>query len=187
MSISKKIVVSLSFLAIIGGISIAIISVSANGKLFDTQAIAFIKNDDLSGYKTYLINQETNRINNIDQSKFDEIKAKYEAAKPLMDLQSKYEPQLKELAANSDETGFVTLFQQYKDESKAIKETIKDNRKGEKYLRQNITQEQKEQIALREYDRAVRDIESGREYNLGRMFEGRGYHRLDMIDKEVTK
>lgn len=179
MSISKKIVVSLSFLAIIGGISIAIISVSANGKPFDTQAIAFIKNDDLSGYKTYLINQETNRINNIDQSKFDQIKAKYEAAKPLMDLQSQYEPQLRELATNKDEEGFATLFLQYKEEAKALKANSGEAKKS----KPNMTDEQREQLALREYDRAVRSVDSGQEYNVGWKFEKNNNYKS--VNKDI--
>jgi hypothetical protein len=189
MSISKKIVISLSFLAIVGGISIAIISVSANGKIFDSQAVAFIQNGDLSGYKTYLINQQTNKINSIDQVKFDKIKAKYEAAKPLMDLQAKYEPQLKVLASNKDEVGFVTLFKQYKEEAKPLIESRNkasypvDKNSNSKKIYENKndkktnfapTEEQKEELAKNEFQRALRDIAGGREYNLGRNFEGRG-------------
>jgi hypothetical protein len=194
MSISKKIVVSLSFLAIIGGISIAIISVSANGKMFDSQAVAFIQNGDLGGYKTYLINEQTNRINNIDQAKFDQIRAKYEAAKPLMDLQTKYETQLKELAANKNEAGFVALFKQYKVEQKPLLESRKqDISSQDSYskgrhaahkmnMNLNLTQEQEDELTKNEYHRAIRDIEAGRQYNLGRNFEGRGYHMEKDID-----
>jgi hypothetical protein len=208
MSISKKIVVSLSFLAIIGGISIAIISVSANGKMFDSQAIAFIQNGDLGGYKTYLINQETNRINNIDQAKFDQIRAKYEAAKPLMDLQVKYEPQLKGLAINKNESGFIALFNQYREEAKPLFDTRKELRSKENFdtkgryrdhgarldsmMNFTPTNEQKDQLVKNEYQRALRDIEKGRDYNLGRNFEGRGHgiiksemHNENISDTEI--
>ena len=195
MSISKKIVVSLSFLAIIGGISIAIISVSANGKLFNSQAVAFIQNGDLKGYKTYLINEQTVRINNINQEKFDKIKARYEAAKPLMDLQTKYQPQLKVLATSKDESGFVALFKQYQEEAKPLlqdrqeanllqegsfgkdKNSFKRNRHSH-MIDFTPTEDQKNQKASNEYQRALRDIATGREYNLGRHFEGRGYGRM---------
>lgn len=194
MSISKKIVVSLSFLAIIGGISIAIISVSANGKLFDTQAVAFIQNGDLSGYKTYLINEQTNRINSIDQAKFDKIRAKYEAAKPLMDLQAKYEPELKILASDKNETGFLVLFKQYREEVKSIMDQNKTGydsgqvvdlskhngkkMKMDRFMNTELTEDQKSQMAQNEYRRALRDLEAGRDYNLGRNFEGRGYEMM---------
>jgi hypothetical protein len=197
MSISKKIVVSLSFLAIIGGISIAIISVSANGKMFDSQAVAFIQNGDLGGYKTYLINEQTNRINNIDQAKFDQIREKYEAAKPLMDLQVKYEPQLNGLATNNDEPGFIALFKQYKEEAKPLMDARreahnsdyindKDGHRGHKAKMESMmnltpTQEEKDQLAKNEYQRALRDIVASREYNLGRNFEGRGHGMMKHI------
>jgi hypothetical protein len=200
MSISKKIVVSLSFLAIIGGISIAIISVSANGKMFGSQAVAFIQNGDLGGYKTYLINEQTNRINNIDQAKFDEIRARYETAKPLMDLQVKYEPQLKRLATNNDEAGFVALFKQYKEEAKPLMDVRREARnsdnvsdkggrrsykmKMKSMMNWTPTQEEKDQLAKNEYQRALRDIAAGREYNLGRNFEGRGHGMMKHMMQE---
>jgi hypothetical protein len=200
MSISKKIVVSLSFLAIIGGISIAIISVSANGKMFGSQAVAFIQNGDLGGYKTYLINEQTNRINNIDQAKFDEIRARYETAKPLMDLQVKYEPQLKRLATNNDEAGFVALFKQYKEEAKPLMDVRREARnsdnvsdkggrrsykmKMKSMMNWTPTQEEKDQLAKNEYQRALRDIAAGREYNLGRNFEGRGHEMMKHMMQE---
>jgi hypothetical protein len=203
MSISKKIVVSLSFLAIIGGISIAIISVSANGKMFNSQAVAFIQNGDLNGYKTYLINEQTTKINNIDQAKFDQIRARYEAAKPMMELQTKYESQLKGLASNKDEAGFIALFKQYREEVKPIMESAKEDvnsenldtkseRRGHKAkidINQTPTQEDKDQLAKSEYQRALRDIVAGREYNLGRNFEGRGHGMMKhaMSDSNETE
>ena len=199
MSISKKIVVSLSFLAIVGGISIAIISVSANGKLFNSQAVAFIQNGDLNGYKTYLINEQTVKINNINQEKFDKIKARYEAAKPLMDLQTKYQSQLKVLATNKDEAGFFGLFKQYQEEAKPLIKarqsanlsqdnsfskdvnSFKRNRHSD-MINFTPTEDQKNQKASNEYQRALRDIAAGREYNLGRHFEGRGH---EMMNPEI--
>lgn len=202
MSISKKIVVSLSFLAIIGGISIAIISVSANGRMFNSQAVAFIQNGDLGGYKTYLINEQTNRINNIDQVQFDQIRSRYKAAKPLMDLQTKYEPQLKDLATNKDETGFISLFKQYKEEAKPLMETRKEffnseihgfkgryrnNKMKVDTMNLTPTQDEKDQHAKNEYQRALRDIAAGRQYNLGRNFEGRGHDMMKQVVKDQSE
>jgi hypothetical protein len=159
MSISKKIIVSLSLLAIIGGISIAVISVSANGKILDSQAFAFIQNGDLNGYKTYMINEQTAPINDIDQARFDMIKTKYTAAKPLMDLQTKYESQLTIFATSKDQASYVSTFKQYQKEALAI---------GAKYKGKATTEEQLNKKAMNSYEKSVKDLAEGRQINISR-------------------
>ena len=98
------------------------------------------------------------------------------------------------MASNKDETGFITVFKQYKEEAKPILESIKavsysdtskneDERydyktKADKIGNLNLTDEQKDQQARSEYQRALRDIAAGRKYNLGRNFGSRGYDRI---------
>jgi hypothetical protein len=174
MSISKKIIVSLSLLAVIGGISIAIISVSANGKLVDTQAFAFIQNNDLNAYKTYTLNEQATRINNIDQARFDKIKKKYINAKPLMELQTKYEALLTPLATNKDQTGFANTYREYINESQKLMP---------KKMSDKLTPEKQNQMIERAYQKAVKDLASGNQINLSR-YSGRHFgtkHMEEMI------
>jgi hypothetical protein len=174
MSISKKIIVSLSLLAIIGGISIAVISVSANGKLIDTQAFAFIQNNDLNGYKTYMLNEATNKIKNIDQSRFDEIKKKYTNAKPLMDLQTKYETQLTTFATSKDQASYVSTYKQYVKEAAAFETKPK-----------TLSEDQMNKMAMESYEKSVKDIAAGRKINISRLNKHRGGHYRNKPEIEI--
>jgi hypothetical protein len=165
MSISKKIIFSLSLLAFIGGISIAVISVSANGKLINSQAFTFIQNSDLSGYKTFMINEETARIQNIDQAQFDKIKAKYEKAKPLMELQTKYEALLTPFATSKDQASYVSTFKQYIKEA----ESLPTKPKSKKILSENDINK----AAMKSYDKAVKDLSEGRKVNIAEFGKNR--------------
>jgi hypothetical protein len=163
MSISKKIIVSLSLLAMIGGISIAVISVSANGKVIDSQAFAFIQNGDLNGYKTYMLEEQNTRIGNIDQAKFDKIREKYFAAKPLMDLQTKYEAQLTIFAISKDQASYVSTFKQYLKEVAAIEKRNK-----------SPTEDQMNKMAMKSYEKSLEDLAEGRKISISRFHGHRG-------------
>jgi hypothetical protein len=206
MSILKTAGISLGLLAIIGGGSLAVISTSAQGRMFDSSAVSFIQSGDLAGFKNYLIGQETTRINAIDQTKFDKIKADYTAQKPLLDLAAKYEPQLTTLATNKDQAGFVTLLKQYQTEAKPLidahrvandaqeatesssnttnsTDNFKQSGRGNKGQNKNgqktpLTDAQLTDMANRTYTRAVADIAAGKTFKLG--FRGRGGMHGDM-------
>jgi hypothetical protein len=165
MSISKKIIVSLSLLAMIGGIFIAVISVSANGKVMDSQAFAFIQNGDLNGYKTFMLNEQTARINNIDQAKFDKIRERYSAAKPFMDLQTKYEAQLTIFATSKDQASYVSTFKQYLREISAVETKWKNNL---------MTEDQMNKTAMNSYEKSIKDLEEGKKINISRFNGHRG-------------
>lgn len=188
MSILKKVGITLGTLAIIGGGSLAAITASANSsRMFDTNAVQYITSGDLAGYKSYLIGQESTRINNIDQAKFDKIKSNYTVQKPLLDLQAKYEPQLITMASNKDQAGFVSLFKQFQAESKPVMESLRAAHEAEETTksatssastyRQNhrndmvnkpvMTDEQLTNMANRQYTNAVNDIAAGRTYKIG--------------------
>lgn len=203
MTILKTAGISLGILAIVGGGSLAVISASAQGRMFDSSAISFIQNGDLAGYKNYLIGQETTRINAIDQTKFDKIKANYTAQKPLLDLQAKYEAQLITLATNKDQVGFVTLFKQFQTQAKPLMDAQRaahdaqeatksgssasssteiNNRslRGNRGTIPTLTDAQLTDMANRTYTRAVADIAAGKTFKLG--FGGGKGHKGGMKD-----
>lgn len=190
MSILKTAGISLGILAIIGGGSLAVISASAHSRMFDSTAAQFLTSGDLSGYKNYLIGQETTRINTIDQTQFSKIQANYTIQKPLIDLAAKYEPQFTTLATNKDQAGFVTLFKQYQAEAKPLMDAQqtarqaqeatessqsstdanKQNRRGNRSNMTNRpapTDAQLTDMANRTYTKAVADIAAGKTFKLG--------------------
>jgi hypothetical protein len=206
MSILKTAGISLGVLAIIGGGSLAVITASAQGRAFDTNAISFIQSGDLAGYKNYLIGQATTRINAIDQDQFTKIQARTIAQKPLIDLTAKYEPQLTTLATNKDQVGFVALLKQYQSEAKPLidaqrtandaqeatessstsmnsADATKQGRRGNKGQNQNgpktpPTDAQLTEMATKTYTKAVADIAAGKAFKLG--FGGRGGKMVQM-------
>lgn len=200
MTIFKKVGITLATLAIVGGGSLAVITASANGgRMFDTNAVQFITNGDLAGYKNYLIGQETTRINAIDQTQFDKIKVGYAVQKPLLELQAKYEPQLITLATNNDQAGFVTLFKQYQTEAKPVLDAIRApsqaqqatqnsnatdpiNKRGINSNRPAPTDAQLTEMANREYTKAVENISAGRTYKIGFGGRGRKHGTMGMRD-----
>ena len=173
MSIIKKMGITLGTLALIAGGSLAVVSASAQSKMFDSKAAQFIASEDLAGYKSYLTNQKSTRINAIDQTIFDQIKLKYQAQKPLLDLNAKYEPKLIELASKNDESGFVILFTKYQIEAKPIFESIKMNKSKKvntsteiKELDTNSSEERLNKKATKEFNRAVKKIAKGQTYSI---------------------
>jgi hypothetical protein len=205
-NILKKTSLAFGVLAVLGGGSVALISASAQGRMFDSSAISFIQNGDLAGYKNYLIGQATTRINAIDQAKFDKIKTRYTEMKPILDLQAKYEPQLIILATAKDQAGFVELFKKFQAEAKPLMEAQKtahdaqeatesstsstdstnnrQNRRGKNFDRNfTPTEAQLTDMANREYNKAVADIAAGRTYQIGfGGHGGKGGHGGGMID-----
>lgn len=165
--------ITLGTLALIAGGSLAVVSASAQSKMFDSKAAQFIASEDLAGYKSYLTNQKSTRINAIDQTIFDQIKLKYQAQKPLLDLNAKYEPKLIELASKNDESGFVILFTKYQIEAKPIFESIKMNKSKKvntsteiKELDTNSSEERLNKKATKEFNRAVKKIAKGQTYSI---------------------
>jgi hypothetical protein len=187
MSILKNLGISLGVLSIIAGGSLAVISASANGRMFDSSAVQFIASGDLTGYKNHLIAQETSRINAIDQTAFDKIKADYTNQKPILDLKAKYETELNTLAKSKDQAGFVTLFNKYQAEAQPLMETaraahealeIADGRAdSNKKVRTTPTEAQLADMANREYSHAVAQIAAGKAYTIhGKGGFGGGRH-----------
>jgi hypothetical protein len=195
MSILKNVGISLGVLAIVGGGSLAVITASAQGRAFDSNAISFIQSGDLAGYKNYLIGQATTRINAIDQAQFTKIQARTAAQKPMADLVAKYEPQLNTLATNKDQAGFVALFKQFHSEAKPLMDAqkvandaqeatetatnsadaTKQGRRGNKDQngpKTPPTDAQLADMATKTYTKAVADIAAGKTFKLG--FGGRG-------------
>jgi hypothetical protein len=186
MSILKNVGISLGVLAIVGGGSLAVVSASAQGRPFDSNAISFIQSGDLAGYKNYLIGQATTRINTIDQAQFTKIQARTAAQKPMTDLVAKYEPQLNTLATNKDQAGFVALLKQFQTEAKPIMDAqkvadanstdaTKQGRrmdKGQNDPKTPPTDAQLTEMATKTYTKAVADIAAGKTFKLG--FGGRG-------------
>jgi hypothetical protein len=191
MTILKTAGISLGILAIVGGGSLAVISTSAQGRMFDSTATQFLTSGDLAGYKNYLIGQETTRINAIDQTQFAKIQANAKAMQPLTDLQAKYEPQLATAITNKDQATFVSLFKQYQGEAKPLMDAMHTAMQANRLANANDTGYHKNtgtnntpraaptdaqltDMANKAYSKGLADVTAGKAFKLHAGFGGRG-------------